>query len=262
MTASVYTKPAHSPNEDNFIVDEKLKLFAVFDGMGGYEGGSIASKIAAATIWNSIKDETYKNKKIKTNLLLETSLLSAAKKIEEDGKARGRPYQGTTATIALITDTKLTVANVGDSRCYGLTKGGELKRLTKDHSIVEDLVQNHRISASLAQKIDQATKSEDLNNEELFIFNQRNIVTAALSQEFKDTDIYLNEVELSEFKMLALTTDGVHDNITDNDIKTLLMGSRVGGSAAKNLVEFAHEVSLQNTLRSKPDDITAVIIDL
>jgi serine/threonine protein phosphatase PrpC len=127
---------------------------------------------------------------------------------------------------------------------------------------VEDLVQNHRISASLGQKIDQATKSEDLNNEELFIFNQRNIVTAALSQEFKETDIYLNEVELSEFKMLALTTDGVHDNITDNDIKTLLIGSKVGGDAAKNLVEFAHEVSLQNTLRSKPDDITAVIIDL
>jgi protein phosphatase len=262
MTVSAYTKPAHSPNEDNFLIDENLKLFAIFDGVGGYAGGSIAAKIAARIIWESVKDETYKDKKLETATLLKNALITAAEKISEDGERNNRPDQGTTATIALITNRELTIANVGDSRCYGLTKSQELKRLTKDHSILEELVKDDKLSLAIAQKIDQATNSEELNSEELSIFVQRNIITAALSFGFKKSDIYFNEIGLSEFKMLILTTDGVHDNLTDEEIKILLLKSKSPKNAAKKLVEKAFKISTQNTLRSKPDDITAVVVTL
>lgn len=262
MKAAALTKAAHYPNQDNFTLDTNLKLFAVFDGMGGYEGGAVAAKLAASVVWEEILSHTFQKQMIDLEKLLKAALISAAKAIVDDGQIHKRPDQGTTATIVKILNSKAVIANVGDSRCYGLDKNGKLIRLTADHGILDELLKKGQIPEKIAVKIDQAKNLEDLEADELSIFNQRNIVTNALSQYFDTDNIYFSDVLLKDFKMFVLTSDGVHDNLTDEEIKTILLKQKSTKAAAKNLIDTAYKVSRQNTLRSKPDDITAVVISL
>lgn len=262
MKAAALTKAAHYPNQDNFTVDTNLKLFAVFDGMGGYEGGAVAAKLAASVVWEEILSHTFQKQMTDLGKILKASLISAAKAIVDDGAIHKRADQGTTATIVLISNSKAIIANVGDSRCYGLTKKGKLKRLTTDHGVLDELVKIGKISPQVAEKIDQAKKLEELEPSDLSIFNQRNIVTNALSQYFDTDNIYFSDVLLRDFKMLILTSDGVHDNLTDEEIRTILLEQKSPKAAAKNLIDTAYKVSKGNSLRSKPDDITAVVISL
>ena len=263
MKAAATTIPAHQPNEDNFLVDQELKLFGVFDGVGGARGGAVAAKIAARVVWETFKDKTYKNKKQSTEEVFKKALIEAAHQITIDGQIYGRFNQGTAATIVKISNSKITIANVGDCRCYGLTKDDELKRLTIDHGILEELLKSRQISLDTALKIDQAKNKKDLTASELVIFNQRHVITEALAADFeRDVHIDFNEVNSKKFKMLILTTDGVHDNLTDDEIEVVLKKSKTPKIIAKNLVALAFGVSQQNLLRSKPDDITVVVVSL
>lgn len=263
MTAAAFTIPAHKPNEDNFLVDVKLAFFGVFDGVGGARGGFAASKIAARVVAKTFKQQSYKNQKQETVEGLKKALVEATHQITIDGQIYSRFNQGTTATIVKISNSKITIANVGDSRCYGLTKGDELKRLTVDHGILEELLKSRQISLDVALKIDQAKNKKDLTVAELAIFNQRHVITEALAADFeRDVHIDFNEVNSKKFKMLVLTTDGVHDNLTDDEIEAVLKKSKTVKVIAKNLVALAFEISKQNLLRSKPDDITAVVVKL
>ena len=227
MHAAALTKPAHYPNQDNFIADEKLKLFAVFDGMGGYEGGAVAAKLAASVVWEEILSHTFQKPMVDLADILRTTLISAAKAIVDDGAIHKRPDQGTTATIVKILNSKAVITNVGDSRCYGLNKSDKLIRLTQDHGILDELLKKGQIPEKIAVKIDQAKKLEELEPSELSIFNQRNIVTNALSQYFDTDNIYFSDVLLKDFKILVLTSDGVHDNLTDEEIRTILLEQKI-----------------------------------
>lgn len=263
MKIAAATIPAHKPNEDNFLIDEKLKLFGVFDGVGGVRGGSVASKIAARVVWETFKNETYKNKKQQAEEVLKKALVEAAHQITIDGQIYGRYNQGTAATVVKISNSKIIIANVGDCRCYGLTKDDELKRLTIDHGILEELLKSRQISLDTALKIDQAKNKKGLTASELAIFNQRHVITEALAADFeREVHIDFNEVNSKKFKMLILTTDGVHDNLTDSQIQKIILESKEPKAIAKKLVDSAFAVSCQNTLRSKPDDITAVAVSL
>lgn len=262
MTAAAATKPAHYPNEDSFIVDTKLGLFAVFDGIGGFEGGAAAAKIAAKIILRSFKDREFVSENSDTKIFLKKILAEAAKEIAKDGAANGRLNQGTTATVVKTDKEKITIANVGDSRCYGITKRNQLIKLSKDHSLLTELVTKGKIPAEIAEKIDQAASVKDLTEQGLAIFSSRNVLTVALVYGFDAADVNINEVNSADFKMLILTTDGVHDNLTEEEIKTLLFQNGNLDKIAKNLVKSAYQVSRQNTLRSKPDDATAVVVKI
>src|SRR3989344_4866289 len=186
------SSPTHSKNEDNFLCDEKLKLFAVFDGMGGYIGGHNASKIAADSILKFFKNQN--GKKAINRSFIKDVLIFASKKITEDGRKNLRPDQGTTATVVKIIDQKITIANVGDSRSYAVNKRNQLVRLTLDHSPLTDLIQASQISEKVAHKIDQAKSHHDLSPQGLLIFARRNVITNALGSAFNPKDINIKEV--------------------------------------------------------------------
>lgn len=139
-------------NEDNFLIDEKLGLFVVADGMGGHEAGEVASKLAIETIFNhmkkldEVKHQNKRNKQMGTAELISSLVQDAIEEANNQTHcyniAKGLPEgkgMGTTLTGFLISHSsvsqkkKLYAFNVGDSRTYRYNKG-ELTQLSTDHS--------------------------------------------------------------------------------------------------------------------------------
>jgi len=138
-------------NEDNFLIDEKIGLFIVADGMGGHEAGEVASKLTIETIFNHIKkiENNHKSSKkehSKTSEIIKEQLQDAIEDANNQahcyniakGQSEGRGM-GTTITGFLINqaknpkEKKLHTFNVGDSRTYSFYKG-KLSQLSTDHS--------------------------------------------------------------------------------------------------------------------------------
>ena len=114
-------------NEDSFLVDRALALFAVADGMGGHLGGEVASRTAVETLRAAVASGTP----------IEDAVRRAnAAVFERAGTDESLYGMGTTLTALITTNaSELLIGHVGDSRAY-LLRAGELRRLTEDHSLV------------------------------------------------------------------------------------------------------------------------------
>src|ERR1700691_5022432 len=142
-------------NEDNFLVDKKLALFIVADGMGGHAAGEIASAIAVRVMHEEVRRERElldayarrepgDDKVTRRDIvaLLEQAVQRASSKVHEeaatDPNKRG---MGTTLSALLIVGDQGFIAHVGDSRIY-LIRGERVEQLTEDHTVVNELI-NH-----------------------------------------------------------------------------------------------------------------------
>ncbi len=144
-------------NEDSIGLFDDLGLYVVADGMGGHAAGEVASRIAVEAIRTSVKDSDIV--KAADGAMVETdagqTLVDAIdfanrevlRQAASDPKLAG---MGTTVVAALFSREALHLAHVGDSRIY-LFRGSELKRLTRDHSMVEDMVAAGQITALQAR---------------------------------------------------------------------------------------------------------------
>ena len=136
-------------NEDAFIIKDinNRYLLAVADGMGGANAGEVASEITIKSL-----EQQFTNGSISAIELLKEAVTSANTYISRVALADANKYgMGSTLATALISEDKITVAHVGDSRVYLLTEG-KLKQLTTDHSYVQELVDSGIITAKEAQK--------------------------------------------------------------------------------------------------------------
>jgi protein phosphatase len=132
-------------NEDNFLVDQDVSLFAVCDGMGGHNAGEVASKMAIETLEAFIRKSAGDEKDITWPYGLEAGLSFEANRLKTAIKlANKRVFKaadnredytgmGTTLVAALVNKDTATVGWAGDSRCY-LVRGGALSQLTRDDS--------------------------------------------------------------------------------------------------------------------------------
>ncbi len=148
-------------NEDYYLVDEAMKLFVVADGMGGHAAGEVASKIAVETIaelvsapdeeegtWPHPYDEQYRRS---TNRLIAALTLANSRVLEamrKDARLRG---MGTTVVATLVHKDIVSFAHVGDSRAY-LIRGGNISRMTNDHSWVFEQVEAGLLTEAEAEK--------------------------------------------------------------------------------------------------------------
>ena len=143
-----------SNNEDAIWVDPKLGLLIVADGMGGHQGGEVASGMAIQTIPSNfeqlakagtageIVDQRFSEATNRLGFCMKMAnqlIFEAAKRYPKDHG------MGTTCTAALISDGQLSLAHVGDSRCY-LIRNGQLEQLTQDHSLVMEQVRHGLLS--------------------------------------------------------------------------------------------------------------------
>jgi PPM family protein phosphatase len=194
-------------NEDLVYVPDQaiaetseVVILAVADGMGGYERGEVASKIAIDTLLSKFADADNDD----PVLLLKQAYREANKIIYDDGSAKGEHnVMGTTLVAAVIRNDDLTVGNVGDSRAY-LMRAGRLNQVTADHSLVAEQV-----------------KMGVMTEEEARDSTHKNIITRAIGhRERVDVDIF--EIKLLPEDKLFLSSDGIHDYLDEDVILSVL----------------------------------------
>ncbi len=228
-------------NEDSFLYWEpdsdsdfrrKGRLAIVADGMGGYEGGQEASRLAVETV-RHIYDRDFNDDPQNT---LVTAFQNAHNSIQRYGFEHPQFHgMGTTCTALCIIDHQLWFAHVGDSRLY-LVRPDSITRLTRDHSYVGRLVENGIV------------RSEDAESHP-----QRHILTAALGSGFEVTPQAPAEpVALSDGDTLILCTDGLWSVVNEKEIAQLAR-SHAPAEVCQRLVRCALE-------RGGPDNVTVVVL--
>src|SRR4029453_14159238 len=141
-------------NEDNYA--STRYLFAVADGLGGHQGGEVASRIAVETLATLDEGAPWSDERSALDALRQ-SIRAANLKIRETA-ARDRTLQGMGTTLTAVLEDGLTfhLAHIGDSRAY-LYRGGQLTRLTEDHSLVQQFVNEGRLTPEEAERHPQAS---------------------------------------------------------------------------------------------------------
>ncbi|MBM3675628.1 MAG: Stp1/IreP family PP2C-type Ser/Thr phosphatase [Actinobacteria bacterium] len=214
-------------NEDAYIVDPRLALFAVADGMGGHQAGEVASATALEALRASIASGSA----------IGDAVGIANRAVY--GKAGGDEDlhgMGTTLTAAMPVGNGIVIGHVGDSRAY-LLRDGELRRLTVDHTLVEELVREGKLTK------DQAV-----------VHPQRSIVTRALGVE--------PTVEVDKYALtptpgdrILLCSDGLSGMLRDEQIAAILRREPDPTRAANALVDAANAAGGE-------DNVTTVVIDV
>ncbi len=227
-------------NEDAFLVDPAMNLYAVADGMGGHAAGEIASRIAVEALEESMRGGGFDPRSAApqdASRQLEASFTEANRRICDSiqfhDEQRG---MGTTLVALLALPGKAVLAHVGDSRAY-LVRRGKLARLTSDHSWVNEQVKLGLLSDDDAQR-----------------HPMRNIVTRALgSRPEVGMDVLVEEMLPGD--VFLLCSDGLNTMLSDAEIRTLLL-SHTGRpeAACRALVEAAND-------RGGEDNVTVVVVE-
>lgn len=223
---------AEPENDQEF--EKKGRLVLVADGMGGYEGGAIASSIAADVIRTTYAASASDD----PEPALVEALVAAHQAIRN--YAREHPQQakmGTTCTAAVLRDGRLIYGHVGDSRLY-LMREGRITRLTRDMTVTERMVEQGLLKA-----------------EEVSTHPDRHVLTAAMGVgEAVTADFPQDPIALAANDILLLCTDGLYDLVSDEEM--LAVASKNSASdACKQLVAMAKQ-------RGGYDNITVQIVKI
>lgn len=225
-------------NEDSYYISNSLsdvQIYIVADGMGGYNGGEIASSLAVSCAKSYIENnfkETAKDKDSLIQLLgssIEYANMVVYEKSKQDKELEG---MGTTLDICLIYNNKVYIGHVGDSRVYRIRKNF-IRKLTTDHSYVQKLVKDGTI-----------TKEEAENHP------KKNMLMKALGcNAFVEPDVMVKGFLKED--ILVMATDGLTNLVSQNDLFCEPVNDIE--QAPIKLVEFAKE-------KGGYDNITVVVI--
>lgn len=209
-------------NEDSVSANNGLGLFVVCDGMGGHSCGDMASQTAIEVINGSVSGANGKNKES----VLKEAIELANQGIWEISTGRVECKGMGTTVASLLVDEKnkrIITGHAGDSRVYRL-RGGELTRLTTDHSLVEE-----QLALGLISK------------EEAEVSTQKNVITRALGQR-ETVQVSLANFDIEDGDLVLICSDGLNNMITDTDIKGIITGDLQDlDKTVMKLVESANE---------------------
>jgi len=235
-------------NEDAYLVDPERGLFVVADGMGGHAAGEVASRITVESMQEFIAssddatDSSWPFGQAGSRTpTAGTRLTTAVEKANEKvmRAVASRPElkgMGTTVVAVLIDGERATLVHVGDSRAY-LYRDGDLRRLTDDHSWVQE-----QVNAGILSE-DEA-KSHPL----------KNVVTRALGGS-PHVSVDLIEVPIRPGDRFLLCSDGLTGMVADEEIHEFFRKEPVPEPAVRHLIELANE-------RGGVDNITVIVVDV
>ncbi|WP_346838538.1 Stp1/IreP family PP2C-type Ser/Thr phosphatase [Microbulbifer sp. SAOS-129_SWC] len=235
-------------NEDaiHWHADKSLPFAYVIvaDGMGGYSGGATASNIAAETLrqqLNRLTDSTFlacspEQQQLMLRAALIDAIAVANRKILDAKQARPEfANMGTTLVVAAVWQDFLIVAHIGDSRAYLWNHYG-LQRLTRDHSVVQEMIDSGRLTPEQAQES-----------------SIRNHITRALgvSAQVEPT---INSWKMTQDALLLLCSDGLTEYLDDHGIERVLATHRPALECVYRFIDDANE-------RGGRDNISAGILE-
>ncbi len=232
-------------NEDNYLVDKKLSLFIVADGMGGHAAGEVASALAVRIIHEELKKEreiiesvapeSRASKQILT--LLEQAVQKACSRIHEEAKIDvAKRGMGTTLSALLIAGANGFIAHVGDSRIY-LMRDGRIQQVTEDHTVFNELVKRGKLTRDQIERV-----------------AQKNAITRAVGV-YERVEVDTLFVEVLPGDQFLLASDGLHGYINHTAELEPYFEDEDGDAAAHGLIELANK-------KGGKDNITAVLVRL
>ena len=211
-------------------------IAVVCDGMGGSAGGKLASTIAVETFMEELQKvltAEMTSEQLKEAVSYAVSLANTAigKAAQENPEYRN---MGTTLVSAVTCGDEMVFTNVGDSRAYHICEGG-IRRITKDHSLVERMVDHGEITA-----------------EEARYHPSRNLITRALGTDTDaQCDIFLCPIAAGEY--ILLCTDGLSGTVTDQEMLFEVIHGGENDTCLERLLSIAKS-------QGAPDNVTAVLM--
>jgi PPM family protein phosphatase len=213
-------------NEDSAYA--RAPVFVVADGMGGAQAGEVASKIAIETFEQGLPDGENPEERLAQRVREANREIYARSRAEHESAG-----MGTTLTAAYLDDTSVAIAHVGDSRAY-LFRDGTLQRLTRDHSLVDELVRHGKLTEAQAAE-----------------HPQRSIITRALGPEPEvEVDTWTYPARPGD--VLLLCSDGLTSMISEGLVTEILASHETLDLAADALIRQANEAGGR-------DNITVVL---
>ena len=229
---------ARDMNQDYYYIpdwEDEVNLYILADGMGGYNGGEVASKLATMTTVKYIKsnfEQTEKDKESILNLIksaMEYANMVVYEKSTEDKELEG---MGTTLEVCLIYGGKAYIGHVGDSRIYRI-RNELIRKLTHDHSYVEKLVDDGTIS-----------------KEEASHHPKKNMLTKALGcKAFLEPDVTMKAIVKDD--TILMCSDGLTNMVDEKEIYEIIKEDYK--TAANKLIDAANE-------KGGYDNVTAIVI--
>jgi PPM family protein phosphatase len=225
-------------NEDSFFVDDKVGVYVIADGMGGHEGGEVASNIAVNTLGKIFSNFFGNGQEKKIPQIIYKALQEANDNIIEMRKRNIELFNmGTTVVLAIFFNELVYYSHLGDSRAYLYDNKGMLIQLTTDDSLATEIV-----------------KQGIINENEVRTQNLKNIVTRYLGT----THLIVPEVKyyhLGEGDCIILCSDGLTNMLDEREMHSILKQNISAGpqSICNNLVDLANK-------KGGYDNITVIVI--
>jgi serine/threonine protein phosphatase PrpC/CRP-like cAMP-binding protein len=231
-------------NEDAYLLDEELCLYAVADGMGGHAAGEVASnltlqvfkeKVAEAkqTLTAFTADPTSRDTKREVLRVLEEAVHAACTAVHEAGREdEQKRGMGTTLCALLVIGSHGFIAHVGDSRIY-LVRGDKTHQLTQDHTLQNELLKRGRLSA-----------------EEISRVAQKNALTRAIGV-YASVDVDTLDLDILNGDRFLLCSDGLYSYLRKGELSSILEGG--SAEAPQRLIALSNE-------RGGHDNITAIVL--
>lgn len=233
-------------NEDFLAINQELGFAVLADGMGGYQAGEVASRLAVETILHELQHRSSQvaladihasSGLCHASLLLQQAILHANQIIWQTACSQ-RHYRGMGTTVVAVWfyGDQMSVAHVGDSRLYRL-RDKQLKSLTKDHSVLQQLIDVGLIEEQ------QAWHAPN-----------KNLITRALGVK-EQVEVDLQEHKVHENDVYLLCSDGLNDMLQDADIFNILNKKYSASDIAHQLVAMANQ-------QGGKDNISVIVIKL
>lgn len=234
------TGAVRQQNQDYYhieLAEPDMALCIVCDGMGGARAGNVASKLAVDTFLQTAREQTNDQWRSEPEAMLNFAAEQANQAVHFrasiDTECRG---MGTTMVAVLAIGAMAYLLNVGDSRAYWVQPDGILK-ITRDHSVVEDLVYRGQITAEQARQ-----------------HPQKNLITRALGSERNlRADLYRQAVGPGD--VLLLCSDGLSNLVDDQE----LLYEVVHGGECETCCQRLLDIALT---RGAPDNVTVVLLQM
>ncbi len=226
-------------NEDAFFIEPEIGLFVVADGMGGHKGGAIASKIVTEDFPVMIENKLHALRSESPRAvarLFKTTIAEQSLHLWMEGEhGEGFREMGATVVVLLIKGGHAYAANLGDSRIYRFRKG-HLQQLTKDHSVISELIEAGHIEPHEADNHEAAGQ-----------------ITHYMGME-EDRPPHIKTFTLQKKDRIMLCTDGLTDMLDDKQIAQLLAEEQDPQTACQKLIKKANNAGGH-------DNTTIIIVD-